>query len=52
MRITYFIARGRRIVLLTVFLKTRQRERSEVERAIRAMKQCIAEGHIPEDGNE
>jgi len=32
-RITYYIASGRRIVLLTVFRKTRQRESAEVERA-------------------
>ena len=49
-RITYYIARGRRIILLTVFRKTRTRERAEVERAIRAMNRCIAEGHTAEDG--
>ncbi len=47
-RITYYIATGRRIVLLTVFVKTRQRERVEVERAWRAMQTCIAEGHTSE----
>jgi hypothetical protein len=30
-RITYFIGPGRRIVLLTVFRKTRQRERAEID---------------------
>lgn len=49
-RITYYIATGRRIVLLTVFVKTRQRERLEVQRAWRAMQNCIAEGHTAEDG--
>jgi hypothetical protein len=48
-RITYYIATGRRIVLFTVFVKTRQRERQEVERAWRAMRTCIAEGHTVED---
>ena len=48
-RITYYIATGRRIVLLTVFVKTRQRERLEVQRAWRAMQNYIAEGHTVED---
>jgi hypothetical protein len=48
-RITYYVATGRRIVLLTVFVKTRQRERLEVERARRAMEICIAENHTVEE---
>lgn len=48
-RITYYIATGRRIILLTVFRKQRQRERAEIDRAIRAMEKCIAEGHTTED---
>src|SRR5262249_54338303 len=32
-RISYFIAAGRRIVLLTVFQKQRRHERGEIERA-------------------
>jgi hypothetical protein len=48
-RITYYIASGRRIILLTVFRKQRQRERAEIERAVRAMERCIAEGHTRED---
>ena len=48
-RITYFIASGRRIVLLTVFAKHRQRERREIDRAWRAMQRCIAEGHMVEE---
>ena len=51
-RISYYIARGRRIVLLTLFAKTRQQERHEVARAKRAMARCIAEGHIEEDDDE
>jgi hypothetical protein len=48
-RITYFIATGRRIVLLTVFAKTRPRERTEIDRAWRAMQRCVAEGHTAEE---
>jgi hypothetical protein len=39
-RITYWMAPDRRIVLLTVFAKTRPRERSEVERARQAQIEC------------
>jgi len=46
-RITCFIAPGRRIVLLTVFRKTRQRERAEIDRAWQAMRVCIAD-HLGE----
>ena len=45
-RISYYIASGRIIVLLTVFTKTRPRERHEIERARRAMQTCIDQGHI------
>ncbi|MFB7676729.1 type II toxin-antitoxin system RelE/ParE family toxin [Kitasatospora purpeofusca] len=41
-RITYWLAPERRIVLLTVFRKTRQREAAEVERAHQAQKECEA----------
>jgi phage-related protein len=41
--ITYWIASGRRIVLLTMFIKTRMREDREIERAGRALARCIAE---------
>ena len=51
-RITYYIARGRRIVLLTVFRKQRRRERAEIERAEQALQRCIAEGHIVEDEDD
>ncbi|MGI9032520.1 MAG: type II toxin-antitoxin system RelE/ParE family toxin [Acidimicrobiales bacterium] len=47
-RITYYIATGRRIVLLTVFAKTRPRERAEIDRAWGVMQRCIAEGHVAE----
>ena len=36
LRITYWIATGRRIILLTVFVKSPMREARELERAVRA----------------
>lgn len=48
-RISYWIAPGRRIILLTVFRKQRMRERGEVERARRAMARCIAERHTADE---
>lgn len=48
-RITYWIAPGRRIVLLTVFKKTRMRESREVQRARWAMTRCIAEAHTADE---
>jgi hypothetical protein len=45
-RIPYWLAPGRRIVLLTVFRKTRQREDAEVARAKKARAVCQAE-HRP-----
>ncbi|MEU1418436.1 type II toxin-antitoxin system RelE/ParE family toxin [Kitasatospora sp. NPDC005751] len=52
MRITYWIATGRRIILLTVFRKTRMRESSEVDRARRALRRCAAEQHTVDDEEE
>jgi len=52
MRISYWIAPHRRIVLLTVFRKTRMRETREMERARRAMERCMAEQHTADDGVE
>ncbi len=49
MRVSYFVASGRRIILLTVFRKTRQREEAEINRAEGAMRRCIAEGHTAEE---
>lgn len=51
-RISYYIAGGRRIILLTVFSKQRRRERAEIERAQRAMKRCLAEGHTAEGDSD
>ena len=48
-RVTYYIATGRRIILLTVFRKTKQIERREIARAVKALEKCIAEGHTTED---
>ena len=50
-RVTYWIASERRIILLTVFRKTRMRDDREVERARRAFARCLAEAHaVDEEG--
>ena len=41
-RITYFIATGRRIPMLTVFRKTQRREQREIDRAKAAMETWLA----------
>ncbi|MFC7716723.1 type II toxin-antitoxin system RelE/ParE family toxin [Nonomuraea recticatena] len=51
-RITYWIAPHRRIVLLTVFHKTRLREDREVERARRAMRRCVEMAHTIDEEEE
>jgi hypothetical protein len=51
-RVTYWIATGRRIVLLTVFAKSRMREGREIERARQALVRCVAEEHMAEEGND
>jgi hypothetical protein len=51
-RVTYWIAPGRRIIALTVFAKTRMRETAEVARAVRAMAACQREGHTPDEDEE
>ncbi|QFG23368.1 type II toxin-antitoxin system RelE/ParE family toxin [Actinomadura sp. WMMB 499] len=49
-RVTYWLAPGRRVILLTVFYKTQEREVAEIERASRVMKVCHAEhGHARTD---
>lgn len=52
-RVTYWIAPGRRIIMLTVFRKTRMREDREVDRDRRALARCQAEEHTAdeEDGD-
>lgn len=44
-RITYWIATGWRIILLTVFTKSRVREVAEIARTRRAYARCVAEAH-------
>lgn len=51
-RLTYWIAPGRRIVLLTMFVKTRMRDTREVERAWRALARCLAEEHHVEEDQD
>lgn len=53
-RVTYWIAPSRRIVLLTVFTKTRMREDREVARARKALTRCLTEQHTAdeEEGKE
>lgn len=51
-RITYYYPGDRRIVLLTVFRKQRQNERTEVQRARWAMQRCISEQHTPDEEND
>ncbi|MFD8558368.1 type II toxin-antitoxin system RelE/ParE family toxin [Streptosporangium canum] len=48
-RITYWIAPGRRIIMLTVFRKQRMRESAEIEHAWRAMQRYIAEAHTADE---
>jgi hypothetical protein len=48
-RITYWIAADRRIILLTVFRKMRMRDEREVDRARRALARCIDEAHSVAD---
>ena len=48
-RISYWIASGRRIIALTVFAKTRMRETAEIARAAAAMASCQAEGHTADE---
>lgn len=48
-RITYWIAPGRRIILLTVFVKTQRQEVREIRRARDAMERCVAEQHSIDD---
>jgi hypothetical protein len=52
MRITYWVADNRRIVLLTVFRKTQMREDREVGRARRALIRCINDMHTAEEADE
>jgi hypothetical protein len=42
-RVTYWLAPGQRVILLTVFRKTRSAESAEVARALQAQKICETE---------
>ncbi|GIE81692.1 hypothetical protein Aph02nite_76420 [Actinoplanes philippinensis] len=48
-RITCWIGSDRRIILLTVFHKTRMKDDREVDRARRALARCIDEEHTVAD---
>ena len=48
-RVSYWISAGRRIIMLTVFTKTRMREIGEIARAEAAMARCQAEGHTADE---
>jgi hypothetical protein len=45
--VTYWCTSDGRIVLLTVFRKTRQHEQRQIDRAVRAQKTCEREHHGP-----
>jgi len=51
-RITYYVARERRIILLTVFKKSVQREVAELTRAETVMARCVQEGHTAEEADD
>jgi hypothetical protein len=44
-RVTYWCTPDGRIVLLTVFRKTRQHEQRQIDRAVRAQKTCESDHH-------
>ena len=52
MRVSYWIAPGRRIIMLTVFTRTKLRETAEIERAADAMARCQREGHTADEDSE
>jgi hypothetical protein len=52
MRVTYWIAAGRRIILLTVFHKTQMREGLQIERARRALARCMDEEHTVDEEHD
>jgi phage-related protein len=46
-RITYWCTADGRIVLLTVFRKTRQHDQRQIDRAVRAQKACERDNRVP-----
>lgn len=51
-RVTYWLAPGRRVILLTAFGKTRSAETAEVQRAVRAQKICEADHGVAHETYE
>jgi len=51
-RISYWIAPGRRTIMLTMFTKTKMRETAEIARAAAAMARCQREGHTADENEE
>jgi hypothetical protein len=51
-RVSYWIASGRRIIALTVFAKTKMRETAKIARAAAAMARCQQEGHTAEEEDD
>ena len=50
-RVTYWCTPDGRIVLLTVFRKTRQHDQRQIDRAVRAQKLCESDHWGPAAGN-
>ncbi|HEX3782901.1 MAG TPA: type II toxin-antitoxin system RelE/ParE family toxin [Pseudonocardiaceae bacterium] len=48
-RVSYWIASGRRIILLTVWHKTKMRERGHITRARQALQRCQYERHTVDE---
>jgi len=48
-RVSYWIAPGRRIILLFAFVKTQRQEKREIQRAKLAMERCAADQHSADD---
>jgi phage-related protein len=48
-RVTYWLAPGRRVVLLTAFRKTRMRESAQVDRALAAQAECARSHDVGHD---
>lgn len=51
-RVTYWLAPDRRVVLLTVFRKTRSAETTEVRRAVGAQRTCEGNHDVAHDNYE
>ena len=49
-RVTYWCTPDGKIVLLTVFRKSRQHDQRQIDRAVRAQKLCVSDHHEPATG--